>query len=177
MLICAVLIKCTSSGPVFFRQVRVGRFNKDFRIFKFRTMHKDAEKMGAQITIGKRDPRITGVGHFMRKLRLDEIPQLFNILAGHMNLIGTRPEVRRYVDRYTNEMMATLLLCPGLTGAASIEYSDENALLDGADDPEIYYVNTILPQKMAINLKYLKEFSFWTDEKIIFKTAVVVFKN
>jgi len=177
LFLIALIIKLTSKGPVFFRQTRVGRYGRDFKIFKFRTMVKDADKIGSQLTVGSRDPRITSCGHFLRKLRLDEIPQLINILIGNMCLIGTRPEVRRYVDRYTNEMNASLLLPPGLTGNASIEFSSENDLLAKADDPEQYYIDEILPVKMKINLDYIKTFSFWSDVRIIFKTVFVVVKK
>jgi len=174
-LIIAVSIKLDSKGPVFFKQVRVARYNKDFKIFKFRTMVNDADKKGIQITVGG-DSRITRVGKILRKTRLDEFPQMINILIGDMSLIGTRPEVRKYVDHYTNEHMATLLLPPGVTGSASIAFKDENDMLSSSEDPEKTYINEILPIKMGINLEYVKNVSFWLDIKILLQTFACIFK-
>ena len=168
-LIIALCIKIDSRGPVFFRQVRVGKNRKNFRIFKFRTMVQDAEKLGMQITVGK-DPRITRVGRLLRKTRLDEFPQFINVLKGDMSFVGARPEVPRYVDEYTPEQLATLLMRPGLTGSASIEFKDENALLENSEDPQKTYVEKILPEKMRINLEYIKSYSLWGDFVIILKT-------
>ncbi len=175
MLVIAIWIKCDSKGPVMFRQVRITTGGKEFRIFKFRTMVTDAEKLGTQVTVGQ-DPRITGSGHFLRKLRLDEVPQLFNVLAGDMSFVGTRPEVPRYVEQYTPEMWATLLLPAGITSEASIRYKDEDALLNGAEDVDRVYVEQVLPEKMKYNLNYLREFSFWKDIAIMFETVIAVLR-
>lgn len=170
LLIIGILVKCTSKGPVFFYQVRVGRYLKPFKIIKFRTMVVGAEKMGAQITVGEKDPRITGIGAFLRRFRLDELPQVINVLKGDMSFVGTRPEVPKYVKRYQPEMLATLLLKPGITGLASIAFKDENAMLGEEDSPEAAYVNKILPVKMKINLEYIEKMSVLEDIKIMFKT-------
>lgn len=175
MLVIAIWIKCDSRGPVMFRQVRITTGGKEFRIFKFRTMVTDAEKLGTQVTVGQ-DPRITGSGRFLRKLRLDEVPQLFNVLAGDMSFVGTRPEVPRYVEQYTPEMWATLLLPAGITSEASIRYKDEDALLSGAEDVDRVYVEQVLPEKMKYNLDYLREFSFWKDIAIMFETVIAVLR-
>lgn len=175
MLVIAIWIKCDSKGPVMFRQVRITTGGKEFRIFKFRTMVTNAEKLGTQVTVGQ-DPRITGSGHFLRKLRLDEVPQLFNVLAGDMSFVGTRPEVPRYVEQYTPEMWATLLLPAGITSEASIRYKDEDALLNGAEDVDRVYVEQVLPEKMKYNLNYLREFSFWKDIAIMFETVIAVLR-
>lgn len=175
MLVIAIWIKCDSKGPVMFRQVRITTGGKEFRIFKFRTMVTNAEKLGTQVTVGQ-DPRITGSGHFLRKLRLDEVPQLFNVLAGDMSFVGTRPEVPRYVEQYTPEMWATLLLPAGITSEASIRYKDEDALLNGAEDVDRVYIEQVLPEKMKYNLNYLREFSFWKDIAIMFETVIAVLR-
>lgn len=175
MLVIAIWIKCDSKGPVMFRQVRITTGGKEFWIFKFRTMVTDAEKLGTQVTVGQ-DPRITGSGHFLRKLRLDEVPQLFNVLAGDMSFVGTRPEVPRYVEQYTPEMWATLLLPAGITSEASIRYKDEDALLNGAEDVDRVYIEQVLPEKMKYNLNYLREFSFWKDIAIMFETVIAVLR-
>ncbi len=175
-IVVAVVVKSTSKGPVFYRQTRIGRYNREFRIFKFRTMVENAEKLGTQITVGERDPRITKVGHFLRKTRLDEFPQLINVILGDMSLVGTRPEVRRYVDEYTDEMYATLLLAPGISSLTSLEYRNESVLLEGREDPEEYYINTILPDKMKVNLEYISNLSVFQDFKILFLTALAIFK-
>jgi len=176
LVLCAIAIKIDSRGPVFYRQERVGRFDLTFRIFKFRTMVADADKMGPQITV-QRDPRITRVGRFLRVTRLDEFVQMLNIINGDMSLVGPRPEVRRYVDKYTDEQMATLLIRPGVTGSASVAFKDENDMLDHAQDPEATYINEILPVKMAINLQYLKDLSVWEDIKILANTVLCVFNS
>ena len=173
-LVLALAVKIDSPGPVFYRQVRVGRYNKDFRIFKFRTMVQDADKIGPPLTMG-RDPRITRVGAFIRKLRLDEFSQLLNVLGGTMSFVGPRPEVRRYVDAYTPEFMATLLIRPGITATSSIAFKDEDKLLSASGDPEKTYVEKILPPKMALNLEYMKHISVWGDIKIMFQTIAAVF--
>ena len=177
LLIAGILVKTTSEGPLFYMQKRVGLYGKEFAIFKFRTMVQNADKIGTQITVGERDPRITKVGHFLRITRLDEFPQMLNVLKGDMTIIGTRPEVPRYVAHYTDEMKATLLLPPGASGAASIAYRKENEMLKDVQDPERYYVDTILPDKMAINLAYLKSFSFGKDLALIFRTVLCVFQK
>lgn len=176
-LILAVMIKLDSKGPVFFRQTRVTTGNKDFRIFKFRTMVDNADKLGSLVTTGN-DMRITRVGSKIRKCRLDEIPQLINVLKGEMTFVGTRPEVRKYVSAYTNEMMATLLMPAGITSLASISFKDEDDILDEYTDKGISvdeaYVQKVLPEKMVYNLEYIKHFSFFSDIKLMLKTAVSV---
>ena len=174
MLIIAVMIKCDSKGPVFFRQERVAAYGVKFRIHKFRTMVNNAEKQGTSVTVDN-DVRITKAGAKLRDHRLDEFPQLFDVLAGNMSFVGTRPEVVKYVDRYTDEMMATLLMPAGITSIASIEYKDEAALLEKAEDADEVYVKDILPAKMEYNLKSVKEFSFFKDIGILFKTVGAVF--
>ena len=176
MLVLAAAIKLDSPGPVFFRQERVGRYGELFRIFKFRTMVADAERRGAQVTSGA-DPRVTRVGAVVRRYRLDEFPQLFDILRGTMSFVGTRPEVPRYVAAYTPEMMATLLMLPGVTSRASIEFKDENNILTDQLDVEALYVGEVLPQKMALNLRDLRSFSFLGDIRIIFITIIAVFSK
>jgi lipopolysaccharide/colanic/teichoic acid biosynthesis glycosyltransferase len=173
-LLLAIAVKIDSPGPVFYKQERVGRYNKNFKIFKFRTMVKDADKIGLPLTTGK-DPRITRVGSFIRKLRLDEFSQLLNVLGGSMSLVGPRPEVRRYVDAYTPEYLATLLIRPGITAPSSIAFKDEDKLLSEGGDPEKIYVEKILPPKMEMNLKYMHEMSIWNDLRIIFQTIAAVF--
>ena len=168
-LIIALIIKLTSKGPVFYRQVRITRYNKEFRIFKFRTMVQDADKKGSLVTT-KNDSRITGVGKFLRKTKLDELPQLINVLFGQMTFVGTRPEVKKYVDGYTNEMMATLLLPAGITSSASIKYKDEASLIENAVDVDDVYINQILPDKMKYNLEDIKKFNFIREIGLIFKT-------
>ncbi len=175
MLIIAVWIKLDSKGTVFFRQKRVTKYGRVFRIFKFRTMVSDAEKLGTQVTV-THDARVTGAGKFLRKCRLDELPQVFNVLIGDMSFVGTRPEVERYVNEYTDEMMATLLMPAGITSLASIRFKDEEKLLDGANDPDKTYVNEVLPRKMEYNLEYLKKFSIFYDIKLMFMTFFAVLK-
>ncbi|HEX3017588.1 MAG TPA: sugar transferase [Caproicibacter sp.] len=173
LLILALAVKLDSPGPVFYRQVRVGRYNQDFKIYKFRTMVQNADKIGPPLTMGK-DPRITRVGSLIRKLRLDEFSQLLNVLNGSMSLVGPRPEVRRYVDAYTPEYMATLLIRPGITATSSIAFKDEDKLLNSGGDPEKIYVEKILPPKMALNLEYMKHISVLHDIKIMFQTVAAV---
>lgn len=176
-LILAVAIKVDSHGPIFYRQVRVTTGNRDFRIFKFRTMVNNADKIGSLVTTGN-DSRITRVGAKIRKCRLDEIPQLLNILKGEMSFVGTRPEVRKYVDRYTEEMMATLLMPAGVTSLASISFKDEDdtlaLYLQNGKPLDDAYVNEILPRKMKYNLSYLNECCFCFDIKIMIKTVIKV---
>ncbi len=175
MLFITIWIKCDSKGPVMFRQVRITTAGKEFRIFKFRTMVVDAEKLGTQVTVGQ-DPRITRSGRFLRKLRLDELPQLFNVLAGDMSFVGTRPEVPHYVEQYTPEMWATLLLPAGITSEASIEYKDEDRLLEGAEDVDRVYMEEVLPEKMKYNLRYLERFQVLRDFVIMVETVFAVLK-
>lgn len=175
MLFITIWIKCDSKGPVMFRQVRITTAGKEFRIFKFRTMVVDAEKLGTQVTVGQ-DPRITRSGRFLRKLRLDELPQLFNVLAGDMSFVGTRPEVPHYVEQYTPEMWATLLLPAGITSEASIEYKDEDRLLEGAEDVDRVYMEEVLPEKMKYNLRYLERFQVLRDLVIMIETVIAVLK-
>ena len=175
----AIWIKLDSEGPVFYRQERITTYGRTFRIFKFRTMVKDADKMGAAVT-QQNDPRISKVGHKLRKVRLDELPQLINVLIGDMSFVGVRPEVAKYVNRYTDEMNATLLLPAGITSPASIEYKDEDEVIEkykgsGRSIDDIY-VEEILPDKMKYNLKYIKEFSVISDIKIMIRTALAVIK-
>lgn len=175
LLVLSVLIKADSVGPVFFRQVRVTRYGKTFRIFKFRTMVNHADKIGTQVTT-KGDVRVTKIGKKLRGCRLDELPQLINILTGDMTFVGTRPEVEKYVSHYTNEMKATLLLPAGVTSLASIEYKDEEKLLESADDADRVYIETILPAKMRYNLESIKKFSFMQDIKTMTATVIAVIK-
>jgi lipopolysaccharide/colanic/teichoic acid biosynthesis glycosyltransferase len=173
MVIVALWIKADSNGPVFFRQVRVTQYGREFRIIKFRTMVANAETLGAQIT-GKNDDRITRVGKKIRKIRLDELPQLFNILTGDMTFVGTRPEVPRYVAHYTDEMMATLLLPSGVTSLAAVTFKDEDEMMEGASDPDRVYVEEVLPIKMKYNLSSIEDFGFWKDVGMLFKTVRAV---
>ncbi len=168
-LIMAIWIKCDSKGPLFYRQVRVGKDNKDFKLFKFRSMYVGADKKGL-ITVGERDPRVTRSGYFIRKYKLDELPQLINVFLGDMSLVGPRPEVRKYVDLYTPQQMKVLTVRPGITDMASIRYRNENELLEKADDPDRYYVEVIMQDKLRINLDYVSNRSFWYDIKLVFKT-------
>jgi len=166
LLLLAILIKLESNGPVFYLQVRVGLNGKDFRIFKFRTMFIGSDKAGL-LTVGGRDPRITKVGVFIRKYKLDELPQLINVLIGEMSLVGPRPEVRKYVAMYNVEQLKVLNVKPGITDYASIQYSDENELLAKSADPEKTYIDEVMPTKLILNLKYINEISLLTDLKII----------
>lgn len=176
-LILAIAIKLDTEGPVFYRQVRVTQYGKEFRIFKFRTMVNNADKIGSQVTVGG-DSRITRVGKVIRECRLDEIGQLLNILGGSMTFVGTRPEVPKYVEKYTSEMWATLLLPAGVTSEASIRYKDEAALLDAAEDVDATYIQDVLPGKMKYNLRSIQEYSFFKDIETMFQTVfAVVEKN
>lgn len=173
LLIVAIWIKLDSPGPVFYRQVRVGRYNKDFRIFKFRSMRIGSDK-GSLVTIGGRDPRITRSGYFIRKFKIDELPQLINVLVGDMSLVGPRPEVRHYVNYWTPEQMHVLDVQPGITDPASIKYRNENELLAQAEDPEKYYIEVIMQEKIKLYLEYVEKSSFWYDIKLIFQTFWVI---
>lgn len=169
MILISVIIMLSSKGSIFYIQKRVGYKGKDFNLIKFRTMKPGAENQGL-LTVGGRDPRITGVGYFLRKYKLDELPQLINVLIGDMSLVGPRPEVRKYVDLYTNEQRAVLNLKPGITDYASIEYFNENDLIAQSNDPEETYIKEIMPAKIKLNLKYMNEVGVLTDLRLIFKT-------
>lgn len=175
-IILGIAIKLDSKGSVMFRQTRITQYGKKFRIYKFRTMITDAEKIGSQVTT-KKDARITRVGRVLRKYRLDEIPQLLNIIVGDMSFVGTRPEVPKYVEKYTDEMMATLLLPAGVTSEASIQYKDEELLLTNAISVDEVYVNKVLPEKMEYNLRSIEEFSLINDIKTMLRTVVAVVKK
>lgn len=174
-ILLGIAIKVDSSGPIFFRQERITQYGRTFRIFKFRTMVNNAEKLGTQVTIGN-DSRITKVGSFIRNCRLDEISQLLNILTGDMTFVGTRPEVKKYVDHYTNDMMATLLLPAGVTSLASIYYKDEAELLEKSTNPDKTYIREILPEKMKYNLQNIEKFNFFEDIKIMVMTVLVIIR-
>ena len=174
MLIIAILIKIDSKGPVFFKQIRVTKNGKEFKIFKYRTMRVGSDKY-SQITVGK-DGRITKIGSFLRKYKLDEIPQLINVLIGDMSLVGPRPEVPKYVALYTDEQKEILKVRAGITDYASIEFSDENDLLASEEEPEKEYIEKIMPKKIELNKKYLSEVSILTDIKIILLTIKKILK-
>lgn len=167
--ILAVWIKVDSKGPVFYRQTRVGRDNKDFRLYKFRSMRPDSDKLGL-ITVGGHDPRVTRSGYYIRKYKLDEFPQLINVFVGDMSLVGPRPEVRKYVDMYTPEQMRVLSVRPGITSLASIRYRNENDILAAAEDPDRCYIEQVMPDKLAIDLEYVDRATIWNDIKLIFST-------
>ena len=173
ILILSLIITLDSPGGVFFRQTRVTAYGRTFRIHKFRTMVDGADKMGAQITTGG-DSRITRIGVFLRKTRLDELPQIFDVLKGDMSFVGTRPEVPQFVEQYTDEMKATLLLPAGITSEASIRFKDEAEMLEGAGDIDGVYVNEVLPRKMKHNLKAIKEFSFFGEIATMFRTVFAI---
>ena len=173
-VIMAVWIKLDSRGPVFYRQTRVGRHGRDFRIFKFRSMRVGSDK-GRQITVGERDPRITRSGYFIRRYKIDELPQLINVFLGDMSIVGPRPEVRKYVDLYSEEQRRVFQVRPGITDLASIKYRNENELLSQVEDPDSYYIDVIMPDKLAINLAYINNQSFMGDIKIIFNTLFKIF--
>ena len=173
MTILAVWIKIDSEGPVFYRQERVTTYGKHFRIHKFRTMVSNAEKLGTAVTVGN-DSRITRVGSKLRKLRLDELPQVFDVLSGNMSFVGTRPEAVKYVEKYEAEFNATLLMPAGITSEASIRYKDEDKLLNEASDVDYVYQNEVLPEKMKWNLESIKRFSFFQDVMTMFRTVAAV---
>lgn len=172
--VIAIAVKCDSKGPVMFRQERVTKYGRRFRIFKFRTMVVNAESLGTMVTTDS-DSRVTRIGRKLRKYRLDELPQVFNVLSGSMTVVGTRPEVPKYVDMYEDKYYATLLLPSGITSLASIMYKDEEKLLASTEDADKVYVETILPEKMKYNLEYTEHFSFGSDVKLMFKTVKEVF--
>ena len=176
LLLIALAIKIDDPGPVFYRQVRVGRDGKEFRIYKFRTMVVDADKKGLQITVG-RDNRITRMGALLRKTKLDELAQLINVFTGEMSFVGPRPEVPKYVNMYTPYQRQVLLVRPGITDYASIAYRNENDLLEGAEDPERMYIEKIMPDKIELNMKYLREISPAADIRLILSTIVAVIRD
>ncbi len=171
LLFIAIRIKMDSDGPVFFKQIRVGEKGREFKILKFRTMVVDAEKLGRQITVGN-DSRITKIGAFLRKYKIDELPQLINVFKGDMSLVGPRPEVPRYVNMYTEEQRRVLDVKPGITDLASIRYRDENELLGQAENPDEFYINTIMPDKLALNVEYINKSNIFLDIYIILKTIL-----
>lgn len=175
MVVIALLIKLDSKGSIFYRQERVTTYGRKFKIHKFRTMVQNADKIGSAITVGQ-DMRITKIGAMLRKFRLDEIPQLLDVLVGDMSFVGTRPEATKYVQCYTKEMLATLLLPAGITSEASIEYKDEAILLENAEDVDRVYIEEVLPAKMAYNLASIRHYSFFKDILIMFKTLLAVIK-
>ncbi|MFZ1693987.1 MAG: sugar transferase [Flavobacteriales bacterium] len=174
LLIIALLVALGSPGGAFFRQVRVGKGGREFRLLKFRTMRPGSEAQG-QITVGGRDPRITRIGYFLRKTKLDELPQLLNIMRGDMSIVGPRPEVPRYVAMYSPEQRQVLSVRPGLTSLASIAYIDENEVLGRANDPERAYVEEVMPAKLALDLRYVREQGLGMDLRIIMRTALKLF--
>ncbi len=173
LILIALFIVLGSGFPVFYLQNRVGKNNQDFKLFKFRTMRKDSDKKGL-LTVGGRDPRVTGIGYYLRKYKLDELPQLLNVLFGTMSLVGPRPEVRKYVNLYTTEQQKVLQAKPGITDYASIEYFSENELLAQSDNPEKTYIEEIMPAKLKLNQRYISEQGILTDIKIIFKTIAKI---
>ena len=175
LLVVAIVVKLGDRGPVFFRQQRIGLQGRPFHIWKFRTMRVDAERLGRAITVGQ-DSRITRVGHWLRKLKLDELPQLFNVIAGEMSLVGPRPEVPRYVELYTPEQRRVLELMPGITDPASIKYRNESEVLEQAPDPDRAYIEKIMPDKIAVNLDYAETASVMTDLGILCKTLAALGK-
>ncbi len=170
-----LIIVLTSKGGGFYTQIRVGKGGKDFSLYKFRSMRKDADK-GSLITVGGRDPRITKIGYFIRKFKIDELPQLFNVLTGDMSLVGPRPEVRKYVDLYTEEQKKVLSVRPGITDYASIEYVDENEILGKSSDPDKTYIDEIMPAKIKLNMKYIENQTLKEYFKIIFLTVFKIFR-
>ena len=175
-LILAIFIKLDSKGPVYYKQQRVGKNNEDFLLYKFRTMGIGADQKGPLITVGNDDNRITKIGGFLRKYKIDELPQLINVLVGDMGLVGPRPEVRRYVDLYSDNQMQVLQVKPGITDVASIEFSDENELLKQQTNPEEFYINEVMPRKLELNLQYLKKRSLYSDMKVILDTILKILK-
>lgn len=174
--IISLLIILDSPGGIFYLQTRVGKNSKDFKLFKFRTMKIDSDKKGL-LTIGNMDSRITSIGLWLRKYKLDELPQLFNVFLGDMSLVGPRPEVRKYVDLYSSEQKKVLSVKPGITDNASIEYADENELLSKQADPENFYISKVMPSKLKINLEYISNQSVAEDFRIIIKTFLRIFRK
>jgi lipopolysaccharide/colanic/teichoic acid biosynthesis glycosyltransferase len=175
LLLLSVLIALDSKGGVFYKQIRVGKNNIDFGLFKFRTMRPQSDGKGL-ITIGNRDPRITRIGYYLRKYKLDELPQLINVLLGDMSLVGPRPEVRKYVSMYTAEQLRVLTVRPGITDLASIAYFDENEILAKSTNPDQDYINVIMPAKLALNMQYIQQQGIATDVKIILNTLAKIIR-
>ena len=176
LFLITILIKISSSGPVFYKQVRVGENNKDFEIFKFRTMHVNADKKGL-LTVGGRDPRVTSIGYYLRKFKLDELPQLINVFKGDMSFVGPRPEVRQFVNLYSEIQKKVLNVKPVITDLASIEFRNENEILSKVEDPNQYYIDYIMPKKLEINLKYINQRNLLKDFVVIIKTIKVIFNS
>lgn len=175
-LLVGLLVKLTSKGPVFFKQKRVGKGGKDFKVYKFRSMYINADKRGL-LTVGGKDKRVTAVGYYLRKFKIDELPQLINVIKGEMSIVGPRPEVRRYVEMYSEDQLRALKVLPGITDYASIEYRNENELLAMAKNPEEFYVKEIMPKKIELNFKYINDRSIHQYFKIITKTVVTSIKG
>ena len=173
-VVIAIAVKADTRGNIFYRQKRVGKDNVDFELYKFRTMKEDSDKKGL-LTVGGKDPRITGAGYILRRYKLDELPQLINVLKGEMSFVGPRPEVRKYVELYNDEQKKVLKVKPGITDLASIQYRNENELLKSAENPEEYYIQEIMPDKIKINLRYLNDRSFFKDINVIIRTIRVIF--
>ena len=173
-LLIFVMVKTDSRGPVIYKQTRVGKNGKDFAVLKFRSMKQDSDSKGL-LTVGGKDPRITKTGYFIRKYKLDELPQLINVLKGDMSFVGPRPEVRKYVLLYDEVQKKVLDVNPGITDVASIKYRNENEMLEGSDDPESFYIKEIMPVKLKMNLEYINDRSFFKDIKVILNTLKTVF--
>ncbi|MBK6537820.1 MAG: sugar transferase [Ignavibacteria bacterium] len=173
-LLIFVMVKTDSKGPVIYKQTRVGKNGKDFAVLKFRSMKQDSDSKGL-LTVGGKDPRITKTGYFIRKYKLDELPQLINVLKGDMSFVGPRPEVRKYVLLYDEVQKKVLDVNPGITDVASIKYRNENEMLEGSDDPESFYIKEIMPVKLKMNLEYINDRSFFKDIKVILNTLKTVF--
>ena len=169
LIFIGLWVGLSSKGGIFYKQIRVGKNNKDFKLYKFRSMRVNSDKQGL-LTVGSKDSRITKAGYFIRKYKIDELPQLFNVLKGDMSFVGPRPEVRRYVDLYSEEQMKVLSVRPGITDPASIKYRNENDILSSASNPEEYYIQHIMPDKLKINIDYINTRTFVKDIKIIFQT-------
>jgi len=172
-LFIGLLVKIDSTGPVLYLQQRVGKNKLPFTLFKFRTMHIEADKKTA-ITVGNRDPRITRIGYYLRKFKVDELPQLINVLVGDMSLVGPRPELKKFVDLYNEQQQSVLSVRPGLTDLASIQFRNENELLEGKADPIDFYIHEIMPVKLKLNMEYIASQSFWLDIQILFRTFLVI---
>jgi lipopolysaccharide/colanic/teichoic acid biosynthesis glycosyltransferase len=170
----SIIIKISSKGPVIFQQERIGKFGRPFSILKFRTMVQDSEQLGPQITLGNSDQRITEIGKILRRTKIDELPQLFNVWLGEMSFVGPRPEVEKYVKLYTDKQKEVLTLRPGITDLASIEFRNESELLEGQSDPEQFYITEIMPKKLDLNLEYVKQQNLKLDIKLIFKTMRIL---
>lgn len=173
-IIIFILIKLDSKGPIFYFQERIGKDGIPFKLFKLRSMYVDVDKRGLQITVGKRDPRITRVGYFIRKYKIDELVQLVNVIKGEMSLVGPRPEVKKYVDLYTPEQRIVLSVKPGITDYASIKFRNENELLEGQPDPEKFYIEKIMPEKIELNLIYIKSYNIINYMNIVYMTILGV---